>query len=453
MRTKGVLVKMFSGAAGVPVDAPLKRKTSIFRRLLSDATANSACLVITLVACEPSAVEDSVAIDLAEQRGPDGQSCGRGLAVLMTDYVSTSIGIVDFAGETKSSTFISSSSADARLNAPLGGDVAFPSAQAKEELVLIDRFPASVLTFVSLTTGKVRGQLDVGQDFAANPQDYLELDKKRALVSRYDSNPRPDAGPLERGDDILVIDRERLQILSSIDLSGVRTPGFLARPGQMLAVRDRVLVSVSGHDARFSDAGAGRIVAVDPERGTVTQVIPLEGVKNCGGLALSPDQTQVAVSCSGLVNGADEPAPADSAIVVLRFVERPGAEWTLEEAGRYGADAFELGPFSPHLAYAADDQLLVGTYGAVEGADAGRPDRALLIDLESEKMVQLLQSDTSAFTLGQIQCVPECSLCFVADASVGKVHRLDFARSTPPEISLIAVQNDIGLPPRLLARL
>src|SRR5690348_9669579 len=98
-------------------------------------------------------------VDLELKRGPDGRSCGHGLAIVQTDYVSTNVALFDLDGDLKSASFIHSGSSQGELNAALSGDVVFPSAGGDNELVLIDRYPASVISFVDTRSAKVRGQL------------------------------------------------------------------------------------------------------------------------------------------------------------------------------------------------------------------------------------------------------------------------------------------------------
>ena len=99
-------------------------------------------------------------------------ACGRGAVVIGSDYQSTNVSLVGVEGEVLSPSFLSSATSSAGLTAPLSGDVAVPSMPAAgEEIVLLDRYPAAVLTWVDVVTGSVRAQLNVATGFAANPQD------------------------------------------------------------------------------------------------------------------------------------------------------------------------------------------------------------------------------------------------------------------------------------------
>ena len=132
------------------------------------------------------------------QLDPSGSACPSGYAISNSDYTSTSISAISPAGAVLSQTVISSGSAPPGLTTALSGDVIFPStAPASGKLLLIDRYPNSVLTWVEPKTGSVIQQLPVGTGFGSNPHDYLELAKDKAYVTRYESNPAPAKVPFD----------------------------------------------------------------------------------------------------------------------------------------------------------------------------------------------------------------------------------------------------------------
>src|SRR5258708_24973637 len=92
----------------------------------------------------------------------DAGPCGRGVAVVTSDYMSWSVSLLDLEGNVISPSVISSASATTGLSAPLSGDVVLPSTPAHgDTLVLIDSYRASILTWVDVKSGAVRGQLSV----------------------------------------------------------------------------------------------------------------------------------------------------------------------------------------------------------------------------------------------------------------------------------------------------
>ena len=145
-------------------------------------------------------------------------ACGRGLVVVQSDYQSTNASLLGLGGQVLSSSFISSATESAELAAPLSGDVVVPTTPAfGAEIVLIDRYPASVLTWVRVEDATVRGQLNVGTGFASNPQDYLLVGDDKAYLSRNERNSQPGAEPFDLGSDLLVIDPGALAITRRID--------------------------------------------------------------------------------------------------------------------------------------------------------------------------------------------------------------------------------------------
>ena len=68
--------------------------------------------------------------------------------------------------------------------------------------MLIDRYPNSVITFVDTSSGAVTRQIDVSTGFPSNPHDYLETREGRALVTRYERNPKAGRAPFDAGGDV-----------------------------------------------------------------------------------------------------------------------------------------------------------------------------------------------------------------------------------------------------------
>lgn len=402
------------------------------------------CLLASFVSCakEPPSTGG---VQVEEVFGIEGRSCGRGLAVVMTDYASTNVALLDLDGHTVSGSFLSSASAETKLNAPLSGDVGFPSSRMKKELILIDAYPASVISFVALKTAEVRSQLSVRTGFNANPQDYLALNDDRAWVTRLESSPRPGSEAFDEGDDILSIDPRQPSINGRIDLGAAHDADH-ARPGSMIRVGDRVFVSLTGHSADFQSAPDSIVATLNAQDGELLDSHVVEGMKNCVGLALSPDGGELAISCSGVVQeSGDAAAPPHSGLVILK-IEEDG----LREVSRVLASVVGKGPLMFSLAYASPELLLTGTIGALEGEDAGRPDRILSYDKRSGQWETLLSSEDGAFNLGGIQCMEACQVCFVADAGREVVHRLTWDESGGLDVTRHRIETEIALPPRRL---
>lgn len=384
---------------------------------------------------------------LQEQFSSAGQSCGRGLAVVMTDYQSTNVALIDLEARTRSGSVIHSGVRAAGLQAALGGDVSMPAQRMPGDLVLIDRTPGSLLTFVDPETAAVQGQLAVGTGFEANPQDVLDLGDGRTLVSRLHRNSSPGSQPYDEGDDILVFSEARTAISQRIDLSPILAPDERARPSQMLALDEQVVVALSGLDDRFQGAAVGRLAVLDRDTLQLQGSFEMEGMINCGALDGNSDETQLVVSCSGkLDTTANAAAPAGSGLLLIELA--PDLEdWKV--GARLLASEQEQGPFGFSVSFASDRWVVGATFGAAEGPDAGRPDRILAWDLQSGETLTLLRSE-KPFLLGDVRCILPCSLCFAADAEREGVHRWTLQEDDWQEPSFHPIDSPIDLPPRQL---
>jgi hypothetical protein len=376
--------------------------------------------------------------------------CGRGVGVVHTDYDSTNVSLLGFDGKVLSPSFISSATTGAVLSAKLTGDVVLPSEPiAGESLVLIDRYPASVLTWVDVESASVTAQLSVRSGFDANPHDYLGLGDT-ALVTRFNRNPDPKAAPLDQGDDVLVVSLgAEPAVVDRIDLSPAMLgagPGFNATPHRMVRAGARVIVSLLGQTQAHGDAVASRLAVIDPATRTLGPVLVLDGLYECNGLAAAPDGERVAVSCSGRFAGGAEPSVAESAVVVVSVGEE------LSEVQR--VPAAPNAPFGFALAWSGAGTLVANTFGRFSSAGTpAEPDRLVELELASGARRTLLESAGEPFTLGDVSCAAACSVCFASDAGRGVLHAYAAdAAGTLGSATLIDVGDAIGLPPRWLGR-
>ena len=385
---------------------------------------------------------------------PQERPSVRGFAVFNSDYESTSVSLIDSDGEVLSEVFIASSSTSTGLSAPLSGDVVPPTmAAAGDELALIERTPASVLTWVDLETAEVRAQLSVATGFSANPHDYVSVSETKAYVTRFE--PNLDAGhePHDAGDDVLVVDPSRAAITGRIDL-GPALDGepdqFFARPDRALLAGGQLRVAVAGLNADFSDALDSRIVTVDPDSDEITQVLVLEGMHGCVHLALSPDAATLAVGCSGLFGGDPEAGHPDSGIVLVHVADE------LSEKQRFGSG--ELGGSQINgTAYASGTSLLYTTFGRWndDRSALAAPDTLRRLDLSTGQADPdpLLESRDEPFVIADTRCSVADRVCFATDTETngGVVHRFDLdAAGRPGDPTAIEVERAIGLPPRHL---
>ncbi len=381
-----------------------------------------------------------VSLDAGDDGGT-GAWCPSALVVVSSDYTSTNVSVLSPAGVVLSESIISSASAPPGLTTALSGDVVLPLAPTPGTIVLIDRFPNSVVTSVDPSTAAVLHQLPVGTGFAANPHDYLAISDTKAYVSRYENNPHAGSEPNDGGGDLLVVDPSTARVSGRVafPVEG----GFLPRPDRMIRVGDEVWVSLERLDADFTMAGDARLVGISTIDDAVAWTLDLPGVASCGGLALAPARDMVAVSCSGLLS--QNATTERSAVVLIDATAHPPRELRrLASASALGA------PLGSTLSFASQGLLVGVAFGDLA---AQRNDVAFTVDLASDVTSPLLDAG-AAFALGDVRCSPGCGdLCFLADAHANglRVWKVDAgkldARPTMP------VDTTIGLPPRAIGAL
>lgn len=398
---------------------------------------NIGCLVVvcSLLACSN---EDATGTHgFNAEPGADG--CPSALLVSESDYTSTNVSVISASGDELTDSFISSSSASAGLTTALSGDVVFPSAQPDSgQVVLIDRFPNSVLTWLDAKSGEVQRQVNVGTGFGANPHDYVEVSKTRGYVSRYESNTKAGTEELDAGSDVLVINPKTGKLLQSIDLTTPDDGDFLPRPSSLLRQGEELWVMLQGLSADFQSARESRIVGISLSDDSISWTLPLNGFKNCGDLQVSPSGKQAAIGCSGLLSDFDP--KADSDVLLLDITQSPPVLTShLKVAKQLGA------PVTSSLAFVSETVLL----GTAYGNNMDRNDVAYTLDLETGKAEVLLEAGGS-FKLTSVHCAPGCesALCFMTDSDAGVVRVWSIAEGgTLTAQEPIKTGTSIGLPP------
>jgi hypothetical protein len=403
-------------------------------------------LCVTLLGCGAKAPAGTGGFQL----DANGSACPADYAISDSDYTSTNISAISPTGDVLSQSVISSGSAPPGLTTALSGDVVFPStAPASGKMVLIDRYPNSVLTWVEPSTGSVIQQLPVGTGFAANPHDYLELAENKAYVARYESNSMPGQAPFDAGGDLLIIDPKANQITGRVELATAPDGAFLPRADHLLLVGQEVWVSLQRFDADFKTAGDARVVGVDPSSDAITWTLDLPGVASCGGVARSPSGKVVALACSGVSGDVDSdqnPSPTlRSAIVLLDATAQPPVVLQQFDA------ATTLGaPIGSSIAFASETLLLSVALG---DATAKRTDLAFTIDT-SIGTPQMLLDAGAAFALGDVRCASGCTdLCFMADAQANALRVWKADGVTLQAQPSVTGDASIGLPPRAIGAL
>lgn len=426
-----------------------------------------AALAMAFVACgplEPPSSTGGVSVTAGAR--------GRGHALVMSDYQSTNVALLGCDGRTLSGSFLSSASVAPGLSAPLSGDVVLPSeAQHGDELAVLDRYPAAVVSLIEFATGRVSAQVDVGTGFRANPQDLARIGGE-LWVTRYESNPSPGATAFDEGGDVLIVDRATAKAVDRIDLSAAvaDAPGFLPRPGRMVSAGGRLYVLLSAYDAAFVDAADSRLVTVDIATRAVVGVRTLAGLAGCSALGIEPPSDgegkpravrRLLVGCSGRFLGSSMPSLDASGLVLLE----PEGD-SLHEVRRWGAERLSDRPLGFDLAIDEFGHALVTTMGRLaEGTVPARPDALVEVDLDGDSTRVVLETSSRPFELGGVRCnsrieqgfeseVESACLpdCFIADGEAGRLRRLVRGESGYTPAEALVVEDVIGLPPRWLGR-
>jgi hypothetical protein len=376
---------------------------------------------------------------------PNDAGCPRGLVVAATDLSqSANIGLASITGEVLSASIISTASFPAGFTTALGGDIAFPSMPASgDEVVILDRFPRSVVTWVNLATTVVRSQLSVATGFPANPHDYVPVSPRKAYVTRFNSNADPGREPYDTGGDLLIVDPSIPAIMGRVDVAGPlpKSAGFTAHPDRAVLVDGRVYVVLPYYDTAYN-SGDSLVAAIDPSSDALVDSVRLTGLSGCSGLDVAPDQDSVAVVCSGRWHGTSTADSSASAIVGLEL------EPNLKEIWRVSANGVGGRSFGLDVAFVDPKHVL-----ALQLGDLGPPlvnDVAYFVDIETGEAVNVLESANVPVTLSAGPCNHNCGLCFMADAQRKAIHRLTFADAKGWTLFDFVWNDPTGLPPRLL---
>jgi hypothetical protein len=418
-------------------------------RVVSAGRPAWAGMALLLVACNSTPPPSSTG-GVDGPRGP----CGYGLVVINSDYISTNVSLVGLDGSNLSASIISSSTEAVGLTAPLSGDVVVPTTpQLTDEIVIIDRYPASVLTWVDVHSGQPSSQLSVATGFASNPQDYLQVSPTVGFVTRFEPDPSIGDEAFDGGNDVLVIDPTIPAIIERIDLMPAMAgedPKFFPRANRMVSAKGMLYVLLSSYAKDFSSSAESRIVTIDLSSRSIIDVTKLSGLHGCAGLAMSPEDDELAVTCSGTFLNNSESIISESGLVVL------GIDGSPHELQRWLATDLGEGPLGFSAAYASANTLIVTTFGSYEnGTQKSADDTTMIVDLETGAHMVLFRSEALPFSIGEVQCAAECAVCFIADAERdgGVLHRLDVGASGElVESAQIQVSGEIGLPPRYVGR-
>jgi hypothetical protein len=391
---------------------------------------------LALVACDLSPVAQPTG---GVDAGDAGAGCPQALVVVDSDYTSTNVSVVSPAGSVLSASILSSGSVPPGLSAALSGDVVTPLVRPPSgRLVLLDRTNAAVI-WVDPATAKVSSQLSVATGFASNPHDYLEVAPDKAYVTRYATNATPGKQAFDAGGDVLIVDTSTSTITGRIDMTEADDGTLQPRADRMLLVGSQAWVSLERLSADYSTAGDERLVGIDPSTDAKTFTLDLPNAENCGGLALSPSGTVVAVACSGILSTTTS-STTDSTVVLIDATKNPPVELQ-----RFPVAVTLGAPLGPSLAFASETVLVGFVYGdMMPPAD----DIAFTLDTTTGTVAKLYDSG-AAFVLGDVRCTPGCGdLCTFADAQANGLDYWSVSGSTFTALPKVNPDPKVGLPPR-----
>ncbi len=253
---------------------------------------------------------------------PAGPGPATGLAVLNSDYSTTSLSLLDMTGAlVRPDCIDSATGAAGSATKTLSGDAVLPSQPPLGGGVLVVDRGNTALTFVDPTSCTIVRQIPVPGP-RTNPHDVVVLASDKAYVTRYDPNLAA-TDPDLAGNDVAVIDPATGALLNRIDLDAYASPvagtTILARPDRALLIDGNVIVSLNQIDQSFRTYGEGKLVVIDPATDAVAASVPLTGLANCEGMTYVDEQRLLLVACGGPFAGST----AESGIAVVDLSVSP----------------------------------------------------------------------------------------------------------------------------------
>lgn len=374
-----------------------------------------------------------------------------GIAVVNSDYVSTSISLLDPAtGAVANGDCINSGTRAPGATLALSGDVVLPSQpQVGGAVVAIDR-TNSALTWIDPATCKPQRQLDVSTKFFSNPHDVISVSATKAYVLRYERNGNATTAPddFDDGDDLLIIDPAQPKVTGRIALASyavqVQGTAIQARAERGLLIDGKVYVTLANLSADFQTASHGRVLIVDPAKDAVTGMIEIDGFKNCGGLSYDEPHKTLVVACAGAFSDGAQQV-AGSGVVSFDLAASPIAETRRIAASVIGR------PIAGFSGIARDGALgFAVTFGEFGGAPK---DQLWALDQAAGTAAPIAEGGDS-FIYGSVVVDPLRSRMYLTDAMMAKprVHIYSYASGAPVLQSSVDANPSIGLPPRELAR-
>ncbi len=374
-----------------------------------------------------------------------------GLAVLNSDYSTTSLSLVDpTTHAVVHDACVDSNTIPPTLSLALSGDVALPShPQVGGDVLLIDD-GNNALTWVDPQTCKIRHQISIA-DFKAFAHDVISVSATKAYVTRFGTNPAPTTDPMSPGDDLLIINpasSPQPTIVGRIDMAPYAAPvagaTIEARPDKGILIGDKLYVTLASQSSDYSATGVGRIVEIDTTTDQVSGMIDIPSLAGCARMEYVAATQLLYVGCGGSSSAADE--SQTSGIARIDFSgAAPVVKDTLP-ATWLGTQPLNFSWVAP----VSDTQVWTATFGAFDFTTNAQtaPDTIWSINPVSETSMMSIQG--GAFNLGRAAFLATPPTLFVPDADAAHplVHVLDLGGATPVDVDANPSQH---LPPREVA--
>jgi hypothetical protein len=298
---------------------------------------------------------------------------------------------------------------------------------------------------MDLSKASVLAQLAVGTGFSgANPQDYVEVDSKRAYVSRYGTNPSPGKQMFDQGGDVLILDTAKYAVTGRIAMPE-EDQTLQPSPSGMSWIGSDVAVTLARFSMDYTKAGDGRFVGVSPSTDKIAWTVDIKGLQNCGRVAMSPSGKVAAVACTSIEDQATmKYDPTKSDIVLYDATKSPPVE-----TKRLGLGTMLNSGLQSEVAFAAEETLVGLTYGG----NATTGDTVFAVDTSTGKVTSLASS-AAAFSLAGLRCSPGCNdVCLLGDSAKSVLRRWHFDKGVLSPMSDVNVDPTVGFAPVLIGGL
>ena len=358
---------------------------------------------------------------------------GARYGVIRTDFVSTSIAVLDQDGAIVDPAILSSALEAPGLVAPLSGDVVLANAQrgGANVLNIVDRFGTDVITRYDLETAEILGQLRVAPgNFSTNPHDLAIVDASRAWVSRFSVNLDPSARPADQANDVIEINPTDFSVTGRrVSLDGFtstttvqRDQGpveveIYARPSLLVLVDDTLVVGLTRVSFGFDAAAPGQVALINVDSAQLTPFVLPETARNCGSVRAVPNANDlVMVACTGFARPlGDKPQiRASSGVYVLRIAGGQAElmrSWEPRDDVRRPLAVNNLSPLSATRFIAVD-------HGTID--ETG--DEAFVVNMSTGEATSLFTAG-AAFVIGTSSYDPSTGLLLVPDAADATLRR------------------------------